>query len=206
MAISVKTTLGTAAAVLALAVPAQAAEITEQPENVRRGEVVQVVWTGESSDVVVERRYGLDWLTDESEVRVEDLGDGAWSARWQPTYFTPAGTYRIQVDGVTSDEFRVRPCICVLPNPVKARWRKGRYRLSLTAEYAPGPPDGFIALPRRVKTGRPLVRVMRDGQRVGTVRLRYRRKKFRGKWRGERGPRHSLVFQLVTLTDAYRNR
>jgi hypothetical protein len=206
MATSAKTTLATAVAALALAVPAQAAEIVEQPRSVKRGKVVRVVWTGESSDVVVERRHGLFWLTDEPEVRVEELDDGLWAARWRPTYFTPSGTYRIRVAGLTSDRFRVRPCACVLPNQVRARWRNGRFRVSLTAEYARAHPRGFTALPRRVTTGRPLVRVMRDGRRIGSVRLRYRRGKFRGSWAGPRRPRHSLVFQLVALTDAFKNR
>jgi hypothetical protein len=129
-----------------------------------------------------------------------------WSARWQPTYFAPSGAYRIRVDGLASEEFRVSPCSCVLPNQVKARWRNGRFRLSLTAEYAPPPPGGFAAFPTRVTTGRPLVRVMRDGRRIGSVRLRYQRGKFRGSWRGSRRPRHSLVFQLVALTDGFKNR
>ena len=206
MAISAKTTLGTVAAVLALATPAHAAELIEQPQSVRRGEIVRLVWTGDASDVVIERRHGLDWLTDEPEVLVEDEGDGAWSARWQPTYFTPSGSYRIRVDDLTSDEFRVRPCACVLPNQVRSRWRNGRFRLTLTAEYAPPPPGSLGSFPRRVTTGRPLVRVMRDGRRIGSVRLRYARKRFRGSWRGARGPRNSLVFELVSLTDGFKNR
>ncbi len=55
---------------------------------------------------------------------------------------------------------------------------------------------------------------MRDGHRIGSVRLRYRRKvasrpatgKFRGSWSGPRGPRHSFVFELVSLTDGFGNR
>lgn len=206
MAISAKTTLGAVVAALALAPAAYAAEIVEQPANVERGEVVGVAWTGGAADVVVERRHGLSWVTDAPEVLVEEEGDGVWSAHWQPTYFAPSGTYRIRVDGLTSEEFGVRPCACVLPNQVKARWRDGYFRLSLTAEYAPPPPGGFAAFPRRVTTGRPLVRVMRDGRRIGSVRLRYQRGKFRGSWRGPRRPRHSLVFQLVSLTDGFRNR
>ena len=202
--------LGTTLTLLAVASAAQAAdpasEILDQPRSVKRGEVVRIAWTGGPSTVTVERRHGLDWLTDEPEVLVEDEGDGAWSARWQPTYFTPSGSYRIRVDDLTSDEFRVRPCACVLPNQVRSRWRNGRFRLTLTAEYAPPPPGSIGSFPRRVTTGRPLVRVMRDGRRVGSVRLRYARKRFRGSWRGARGPRNSLVFELVSLTDGFKNR
>ena len=76
-------------------------EIIEQPRSVKRGEVVQVVWTGGSPDeaeaerVVVERRHGLSWRTEASggtgQVLLEDEGDGVWSARWQPTYYSPVG-------------------------------------------------------------------------------------------------------------------
>ncbi len=133
MAISAKNTLGAALAVLALAGVAQAAdsvpEITEQPQSVKRGEVVQVEWTGGSPDgaeaerVVVERRHGLSWLTEAiggtGQVLLDDEGDGVWSARWRPTYYSPSGTYRIRSSGLTSDDFRVRPCYCVLPNRVR---------------------------------------------------------------------------------------
>jgi hypothetical protein len=124
MATRAKNTLGAALAVLALAGVAQAAdsvpEITEQPRSVKRGEVVRVVWTGGSPDVaeaervVVERRHGLSWRTEANggtgRVLLDDEGDGVWSARWQPTYYSPVGAYRITVDGLTSDDFRVRPC------------------------------------------------------------------------------------------------
>ena len=210
MAISAKTTLTAVLAVLALAAAASAAdlvpEILKQPRNVQRGQVVRIAWTGEASNVAVEHRHGLFWLTDTSEVVVEEEGDGVFSARWQPTYFTPSGLYRIRVDGLTSEEFRVRPCWCVLPNQVRSRWRKGRFRLSLTAAYAPPPPGGLRTLAKRVTTGRPVIRVMRDGRRIGTVRLRYKRDKFRGSWRAPRGPRHSLVFELVSLTDRFKHR
>jgi hypothetical protein len=206
MAIDAKTTLAAALAVLALAAPAYAAEITQQPQSVERAEVVEVAWTGEASNVVVERRHGLFWLADPSEVLLEQEHDGTWYARWQPTYFTPVGSYRIQVDDVTSEVFHVLPCSCVIPNQVKARWRKGRFRLTLTAEYAPAPPGSFHALPKRVTTGRPVVRVFHEGRRVGSVRLRYRRGKFRGSWAGHRKPPSSTVFEVVSLTDAFKNR
>ena len=210
MAISAKTTLSAVLAVLALAAAAHGAdsvpEILEQPRSVERGEVVRIAWTGGESTVTVERRHGLFWLTDASDALVAEEGGGVWSAQWQPTYFTPSGIYRIRVDGVTTEQFRVVPCWCVLPNQVKARWRKGRFRLSMTAEYAPPPPGGFRSLPRRVTTGRPLVRVLRDGRRMGSVRLRYVSRRFRGSWRGPRRPRHSLVFELVSLTDGFKNR
>src|SRR5687767_11292474 len=97
MAISAKSTVSAALAVLAMAASAQAAEIIEQPRSVERGQVVQVAWTGDASNVVVEHRHGLFWLGDVSEVLVEQENDGVWSARWQPSYFTPSGIYRIQV-------------------------------------------------------------------------------------------------------------
>jgi hypothetical protein len=218
MAISAKTTFLLVAA-LAFAPAAQAAEVTEQPSNVRKGQIVQVAWQAESGDdadapaVVVERRHGLEWVTQVdggSGVVLKGLGDGAWSVRWQPSYDSPSGAYRIQVEGedyeLTSDEFRVRPCVCVIPNQVRSKWRKGRFRLRVTAVYGPGPARSLLALPRRVTTGRPLVRVMHDGRRIGSVRLRYRNGSFRGSWRGPRGPRDAVVFQLVSLTDAFGNR
>ena len=206
MAACAKTTLGTAIAVLAIASTAHAVEIVEHPESVQRGQVAELVWTGDAADVVVEYRHGLSWVAAETEVLVEQESDGVWSARWQPAYSTPSGLYRIQVGDVTSEAFRVRPCWCVLPNQVKARWQEGRYRLTLTAEYAPAPLGGFRSLSKRVTTGRPVVRVLRNGRRMGSVRLRYRDGKFRGSWPGPRRPRHAVVFKLVSLTDGFKNR
>ncbi len=211
--------LGAAVAVLAVAAVAQAADpptaIVDQPRTVKRGEVVRITWTGGASEVIVERRHGLFWRTDAGNLVLKDEGDGVQSALWQPAYYTPSGRYRFRVDGVASATFRVRPCVCVIPGQVRAKWRKGRFRLSLKAEYAPAPFRGLHVRPKRVTTGRPVVRVMRDGRRVGSVRLRYRprvaskphgRGKFRGSWRGPRGPRYSLVFELVSLTDGFNNR
>jgi hypothetical protein len=218
VAISAKTTLLLVAA-LAFAPVAQAAEISEQPRDVRKGQIVQVGWAGDSSygadapAVVVERRHGLAWMTQASGeaagLVVEELG-GAWSARWQPSYGSPSGVHRIRVEGadyaLTSDEFDVRPCVCVIPNQLRSEWRRGRFRLWVTAEYWPGPARGFLTLPRVVTTGRPVVRVFRDGRRIGSVLLRYRRGKFRGSWPGPRGPRNSVIFELVSLTDGFGNR
>ena len=206
-------------AALVFAPAAQAAEVSEQPRSVRKGQIVQVGWLGGSAPdagdptVVVERRHGLRWVTEADAgagVVLDDLGDGAWSARWQSSYDSPSGVYRVRVEGadyaLTSDEFHVRPCRCVLPNQVRSKWRNGRFRLRLTAAYAPEPARSLLSLPRLVTTGRPLVRVLRDGRRVGSVRLRYRSGSFRGSWQGPRGPRNSVVFQLVSLTDAFDNR
>ena len=207
-------------AIAALAAPAAQAidvgsEITEQPQSVQRPQVVQIEWTGVSLDpqVLVERRHGLSWVTEArdgaGDVLLEHAGEGLWSARWQPTYYSPSGTYRIRVEGIgyalTSNEFRVRPCHCVIPHRLRARWHEGAFRLSLRAEYAPGPTGTFRSLPSWVTTGAPVVRVMRDGRRIGSLRLSYRRGKFRGTWRGPNRPRNSVVFQLVSLTDGFGN-
>ena len=176
--------------------------------------MVQIEWAGPSAEVVVERSAGSDWAAegsaDPGKVLLEEAGDGAWSARWQLTYDTPSGTYRIRLAGegfdVTSNEFTVRKCSCVIPGPVKAKFRRGRFHVSVTGEYAPAPLYGFQELPLRVTTGRARVRVFRDGRRVGKVSLRYKRGKFRGKWRGRKGPRNSVVFQLVSLKDQWGNR
>jgi hypothetical protein len=93
----------------------------------------------------------------------------------------------------------------VIPDRLRAKWRNGRFRVRVTATYAPGSVAGFSLAPSRVTTGRPLVRVLRDGRRIGSLRLRYRRGSFRGTWPGPHGPRHSIVFQLVSLTDGFRN-
>ncbi len=211
--------IAAAVATLAVAAVAQAAgpltAIVDQPRSVERGDVARITWTGEGSDVSVERRHGLFWRADAGDVVLKDEGDGVRSALWHPAYHTPSGRYRFPYDGIPSATFRVRPCSCVIPGQVRARWRDGRFRLSLTAEYAPPPFNSFHVRPKRVTTGRPVVRVMRDGRRVGSVRLRYRPRvaskphgkgKFRGSWRGPRGPRYSLVFELVSLTDGFNNR
>ena len=219
MAISAKNTLvrATAALVLCGAAVAQAAvpEILEQPQSASRTEVVRMEWAGGGNDarVVVERRHVLDWVTEarpgSGRLLVGQEGTDGWVARWQPGYYTPSGTYRIRVEGedyaFTSDKFDIRPCSCVVPNQVRARWRNGGYRLRVTAEYAARAARGFSALPTEVTTGRPLVRVMRDGRRIGSVRLRYREGKFRGVWRGPRGAEDALVFRLISLTDAFGN-
>jgi hypothetical protein len=216
MAISAKTTLVLVAAALAVAPAAQAAEISAQPEGVRRGQVVQVEWLDASSaapTVAVQHRHGLKWVTvarqGTAAVVVEGLGDGVWSARWQSTYDSPAGLYRVRVEGadytLTSEEFQVRPCLCVVSNPLKSKWRDGRYRVFMTATYAATDARSFLSLPTVVRTGRPVVRVLRDGRRIGSVLLRYRNGKFRGRWSGPRGPEDSIVFQLVSLADAFGN-
>ena len=203
MPTSAKSTLVAVLAFLVLAAPARAAEITEQPQSVKRGETVQIAWTGDEApaSVVIERRYGLFWevvaSAEAGDVLLEQGSDGAWSARWEPAFSSPLGLHRIRVDELASDDFEVRPCTCIVSNPVRANWRDGRFQLSLTARYAAG---------GRVKTGRPLVRVMRDGRRVGSLRLRYEDGRFRGSWRGSRGARYSMVFELVSLADGFKNR
>jgi hypothetical protein len=216
MAISAKTTLVVIA--LALAVPTQAlgAEIRQQPADTVRAGHATMEWAGgdASPKVFVERRHGLDWVTEAREdadnlsLAHDDDAD-VWSASWLPSRYTPAVTYRIRVEGtdyvLVSDEFDVHPCECVLPGPVHSRWREGAFRLRLTAEYVDAPVPGFLSLPARVTTGRPVVRVFRDGRRIGSVRLRYASGAFRGKWASRRGPRHSFVFRLVSLTDGFGN-
>jgi hypothetical protein len=222
MGIDAKTTLTTALAVaaLVLAGPAHAYAvepvISQQPVDTARTQLAEMSWVGGSASqhVFVEYRYGLQWIAmarDGAEhVVLTDEGDSVWSARWLPTRYSPSGTYRIRVEGpgytLVSDEFGVAPCDCVVPDPLKVRWRKGAFRLRLTAEYQPLTMAGFQLLPLAVETGRPLVRVLRDGRRVGSVRLRYVRGVFKGIWPGPRGPRHSVVFRLVSLTDGFGNR
>jgi len=239
--------------------PDPAPEIREQPVSVRRAEVLRMEWVGGSPRVArdwlpavhVERRHGLDWVTfareGEGRVLLYHEGESVWSARWQPTRYAPAGRYRIRIAGarqgaagvedyeLISNTFRVRPCNCIIPGPVKARWDGRRYRVRMNAEYVPGPSDGFRLLPLWVSTGRPVVRVLRDGKKLGRVRLRYRAKErtirrrtrvknldgrslpvttrepadrgeFRGTWNGKRRAQHSTVFKLVSLKDVYRNR
>lgn len=218
MGISAKTTVITWLAAAALSgAPAHAAEpaISEQPADTPRARATEMQWTGGSSaqDVVVEYRSGLFWVPvvqdGETRLVVTDDGDGAWTAQWVPTRWSPAGTYRMRVEAdgytLTSEEFEVKPCECVVPHPLRVRWRKGAFRVRLTAEYQPQNAAG-IELLSVVETGRPVVRVLRDGRRIGSLRLRYKRGAFRGAWRGPRGPQHSLVFELVSMTDAFGNR
>ena len=220
MAIDVKTTLARVAAGLLLAGTATAhaavgePEIREQPTDVRRPQVVQIEWAGKPAHVVVEHKRSLEWVTEGDDetgsVLVEPAGEGAWSARWQSSYYSPSGTYRIRVEGedysLKSNEFKVRPCTsCLFPSQLRKRWDGDRFRVSMTANYARGPADGWLELPTRVTTGRPLVRVLRDGRRVGSILLRYRRGRFRGTWPGPRGPQNSVVFKLVALADGFGN-
>ncbi len=219
MATDAKTTLAAALfALLALAPAAHAAdelpELRVQPADTVRTEITRVEWvaepSGEPEVVVVERRHGLRWVTEArvgaDNLLVADEGAGVWSARWQPTRFSPSGTYRIRVDTLMSDEFAVRPCECVIPGRLRSRWRDGGFRLRVKAEYAPASTGEFRLPPDSVRTGRPLVRVLRNGRRIGSVRLRYDHGAFRGTWAGPRGPRASTVFQLVSLTDGFGNR
>jgi hypothetical protein len=191
-------------------------ELVEVPDSVERPEVVQIEWIGEAQAqprVFVERRHSLRWVTqareDSDGVVVDDLGGGLWSARWQPSFYSPSGLHRIRVEGadyaLSSEEFRVKPCRCVIPHPVRVRWRDGRFLLTTTAEYAAKPDGGFRMLPQEVTSGHGVVRVWRDGRRVGSALLNYRDGKFRGTWPSMRGPRDAMVFQLVSLADAFGN-
>jgi hypothetical protein len=209
MGISAKTTLVLTALALMAPAPALAADIREQPADIARTQVARVEWTGDSAtDVVVERRYGLWWVV-AANITPEREDDGDWSARWQPGRDAPSGTHRIRIEAagetLLSDEFEVRPCECVLANGLRWRWRDGRFRLRLTAEYAPAGVGEFKLPADAVRTGRPVARVLREGRRIGSVRLRYRRGGFRGTWAGSRGPRASVVFRLVSLTDGFGN-
>jgi hypothetical protein len=212
MAISAKATLA-AAAVLALVPAAQAADpaIRVQPTDTVRTQITRVEWVaaGDSSPrVSVERRHGLWWVTEDADNLVVAHEDGVWSARWQPTRHSPSGTYRIRVEDdytLVSDEFAVRPCECVIPSRLRARWRDGGFRLRVSAHYAPAGTGAFRLPAEPVRTGRPLVRVLRNGRRIGSVRLRYDGRAFRGVWPGPRGLRHSVVFELVSLADGFAN-
>ena len=214
MAISAKATLA-ALAVLALAPTAQAADpaFSVQPTDTVRTQITHVEWVvaGDSSpQVLVERRHGLRWVAEARDAADKLLvayeGDRVWSARWQPTRYSPSGTYRVRVDTLVSDEFAVRPCECVIPGQVRSRWRDGAFRLRIRAEYAPASIGQFRLPATLVETGRPVVRVLRNGRRIGSVRLRYKRGAFRGTWAGPRGRRNATVFQLVSLADAFGNR
>ena len=210
MAISAKITLALTALALMAPASALAAEISEQPTDTARTEIARVEWTGDSpGQVLVERRYGLDWVTAASDLAVKQESDGTWFARWQPGRYSPSGTHRIRVEAagetLVSSEFEVTPCECVIPGTVRARWRDGRFKLRLKAEYAPAGIGVFRLPAAPVQTGRPVVRVMRDGQRIGSVRLRYRRGAFRGAWNDRRGSEDEVVFRLVSLTDGFGN-
>jgi hypothetical protein len=220
MAIDAKTTLTTALAVAALTLPASAhaadPAISDQPTDATRVQLTQMSWIGDSADqrVFVEYRHGLDWVTvtrdGAEDLVLTDEGDGGWSVAWLPSPNSPSGTYRLRVEGdgytLVSDEFDLSPCDCIVSNPLRARFRDGAYRLRLTAEYLLRTATGVPRRPLAVDTGRPVVRVLRNGRRIGSVRLRYVRGAFRGVWRGRRGPRHSVVFRLVSQTDAFGNR
>ena len=209
MVISAKITLALTALALMAPAPALAAEIREQPADVARTGITGVEWAADAAaEAVVERRYGLSWVVAAS-VAPEQEADGDWFARWQPGREAQSGTHRIRigVDGETllSDEFEVRPCECILPNGLHWRWRDGRFRLRLTADYAPAGAGEFRLSADPVTTGRPVVRVMRNGRRIGSVRLRYRRGAFRGTWRSARARRAAVVFSLVSLADGFGN-
>jgi neutral ceramidase len=174
-------------------------DIRQQPVSIRRTQVTSMEWVGGSPrvaeewfpQVYVERRRGTGWRVEARE-GVGDLlllheGESVWSMRWQPTRYTPKGTYRIRVEGMRqtadgleryelgSEQFRVRFCRCVSPGRLKGRWQRGAWRLSVPAAYDPGPAAGFRQLPVWVQTGRAIVRVLRDGRPVARVRLRYRK-------------------------------
>ena len=177
--------------------PDPEAEISEQPKTIRRTEITRLEWSGGSPavardwfpSVFVERKRGARWQVEAREGTGDVLllheGSSVWSARWQPTRYTPTGTYRIRVEGVrqeadgvadyklSSKTFRVRPCSCVEAGRLRARYRGHSWRLSVIGEYSPGPAAGFRLLPDWVHTGRAVVRVLRDGHPVKRLRLRY---------------------------------
>jgi hypothetical protein len=211
MATDAKTTL--ALSLLALIAPSATAgpEIQEQPANVRRADVARVEWIGASAaDVFVDYRHGLDWVTVASDLPPQDEGEDVSSASWQPGRQSPAGTYRIRIeaadDTLVSEGFTVRPCKCVIAGPVRSRWRQGGFRLRMKAEYLPAGVGEFKLPSQPVQTGRPLVRVMHDGHRIGSVRLRYTDGAFRGTWSARRQAQDAIVFKLVALRDAFGNR
>ncbi len=105
---------------------------------------------------------------------VERDDDGIWTETYQFEPCSPTGTYRFRVTGradkgegaapyvVESRSFRVRKLKgLVVEKPVL----KGR-RLTLRATYPDPGEDALLALPRRVRTGRALLRV----RGVGRVR------------------------------------
>jgi neutral ceramidase len=174
-------------------------EILEQPLGLRRTQVARMEWTGGSPRVAedwfphvfVERRRGRSWRLvareGVGELLLVHKRDSTWSLRWQPTRYTPVGTYRIRVEGLRqtaaglekyelgSEEFRLRICRCIAPRLLRARWARGAWRLRVTAGYDAGPAAGFRLLPVWVETGRATVRVLRDAREVKRVKLRYRR-------------------------------
>lgn len=227
----------------------------EQPEPLRRTEVARFGWSGGSPRVphgwmpavFVERRTGDRWTAVAREgagdVLLAHEGGSSWSARWQPRHDAPRGVYRMRVEGnrqtsagpagyeLASREFRLRRCRCIEPGRLRARRRGSSYSVTLSARYAPGPDEGFRLLRTWVRTGRPLVRVVRRGRTVGRLRLRYAERRatmrrralvnnvdgrelpittaepvergsFRGRWRGARGAR----FELVRARDRFGNR
>ena len=211
MATDAKTTL--ALTVLALIVPAGSIvpEIREQPADTRRTDIARVEWIGApAAEVSVEYRHGLQWITQASGLPVQDEGDDVSSARWQPGRQSPSGTYRMRIeapgDTLVSEDFAVSPCDCVIPGPVHSRWDDGRFRLRVRAEYIPAGTREFRLPAAPVRTGRPVIRVLRYGRRVGSVRLSYTRGAFRGIWAVPRKPQDEVVFRLVSLTDRFGNR
>jgi neutral ceramidase len=173
--------------------------IRDQPDSLRRTELARFEWFGGSPrvpsgwfpKVLVQRRHGLRWRTEAREGTGELLlaheGESVWSARWQPTRYTPLGVYRIRVSGtrqaadgpteygLVSKEFRVRQCRCITARRLRARYSRGAWRFQLAGEYYPGPAAGYRLLPDWVRTGRAVVNVLNDGRRVARVRLRYRK-------------------------------
>ncbi|MEA2494819.1 MAG: neutral ceramidase [Thermoleophilaceae bacterium] len=167
---------------------------TDVPPKLPRGQVVRLEWSGGSPLVArdwfprvsVERRSGSGWKLVAREgaeaVLLKHEGGSVWSARWQPLYSTPRGTYRIRVVGnrqaggvvpyaLTSKTFAVTPCVCIDSG---SSGGSSNGRITMTLGYAPGPKDGFRRLEDWVRTGRHVVRVMRGKRLVGHIVLRYR--------------------------------
>ena len=199
-------------------------EITEQPQSVKRGEVVQVVWTGGSPDgaearVVVERRHGLSWRTEASggtgQVLLDDEGDGVWSARWQPTYYSPVG--HLPDHGRRAHLGRLPRAAVLLraPEPGEGQVaqrplpaeRDGRVRAGACRGASSRCPSGSRPAGRSCGSCATGTGSAACGCATGPrSRQASRRGKFRGSWSGPRGPRHSFVFELVSLTDGFKNR
>lgn len=175
-----------------VALPDADPAITVQPSDIQRREQALVEWIGGSPDVargwipsVQIQRRAVDgtWLTVAREGTGEVLlehaetepGVNTWRARWEPLVSTPAGAYRVLIDGrrqaasladeefaLVSDTFTVSPCTCIVPGELAITAHPGAVSVSVSATYRE-PTDALRYQASTVRTGNALVDVRTQG-------------------------------------------
>lgn len=181
------------------AVPDADPAIEVQPSDITRPGQTTIEWIGGSPDVArgwiphvqVQRRTADGWHTAAREgtgvvlLGHQELEPGLhrWRATWEALPDTPAGTYRILIDGrrqtqsladeefaLVSDTFTVSACACLQTGEPLFAYDLGTGRLTVLNEATyPSIADPLRLQPTRVADGHATIEVIRDGTAVATL-------------------------------------